>query len=463
MVPPPAGIARHAVIACIAQCCGCHWLRIYARMCVCRMAPSKDCFVQASHALVICRPTSISSHAYVPLAAAPSKAELKLQEALATWVGPHGRSMHGGDWQLETTPVSTFDATTVAAQRAAAAAAVSGNSNDAPLHGNPHWSSSVSQVDLLRRQVEASSMYGAGQPSIGSLEGAAPSPQPLEAQDVPANNIVPAPQLGSTRAAAGHDTMQLSMVAAAAAAAPMNMQLNSGSGAAPMSRELALSGQVAAAPGGSSSSINAVFGPVAAQQSSSSGNAAVLGRLSVAPAGPIGSSSNSSSTGGGSSSSSTSASRGTSVALRTADWPVLSGAHDKGCSKPLWRVQPSNKPKCPRLNQQHVQRRRLSALIEESVGGYSRFAADSCGEVELKPSRVLQVLQGPTASRAGGLNDAAVLVPPEYFEVGITCAAQHLLWRSTSCNQQDSGLLCNSNHYRSYEQPTAWCNVSYLG
>lgn len=82
----------------------------------CRMAPSKDCLVQPTHALVVCRPTNISSHSYEPLAVPPSPAELKLQEALATWVGPQLPFPRSDEWQLEVTPVSTFDAVTAAKQ-----------------------------------------------------------------------------------------------------------------------------------------------------------------------------------------------------------------------------------------------------------------------------------------------------------------------------------------------------------
>jgi hypothetical protein len=346
------------------------------------MAPNKHCLVQPSHALVICRPTSISSHSYGPLAAAPSRAELKLQEALATWVGPHGRSMHGGDWQLETTPGSTFDPATVAAQRTAqrTAAAVSSNSKDLLLPGHPNWSSSVSQVDLLKHQVAAASLYAAGQPSAGSMENAAAGLQPQDGGSAPANNILPAPTLGSVTVTTMQQVMQPRLFAATA---------------------------TAACTGGSSG--GSATDSVVAQHSSAGSDTAVLDKLDAA-ASNAGASSSGSIAWSGSGGSSGHA------ALRTADWPVLSGAHEHAVVQPLRWVRRNNRPPQQPHKKQQAQQKRLAHVADEAVGGWGGgYAADSSGEHGAS-SRVLAAT-GSNHSKAEALNDAAVLVPPEYFQV----------------------------------------------
>jgi hypothetical protein len=62
----------------------------------CRMAPHKDCVVQATHALVLCRPTYVSSRAYAPLAA-PECGEQQLADALTTWVPAHLQPVPGNN------------------------------------------------------------------------------------------------------------------------------------------------------------------------------------------------------------------------------------------------------------------------------------------------------------------------------------------------------------------------------
>jgi hypothetical protein len=490
------------------------------------MAPSKDCLVQPTHALVVCRPTTFSSHGYAPLPAPPSTADLKLQEALATWVCPQLPFPRSDEWQLDVTPVSTFDAAAAAKQRVegtatgtaiAAATNVSISGKSSAGAARP-WDSSVSQVELLRQQVKAASRYSDGQPSLASVEsssGVAAVPlQAVPAQ--PANNIVPMPHLSSSQVSTVSDLMQPGLLAAAAVtrvavastagsegaaqastavvpAKAINTASSTPSGtdsssssspAVAQQATMALTSQVAAQPahgglellhtaGGATMPFSyrpVLFdrSAVTADSASSASKGSTISREPVpfrgidsasidsdsdgSPAVTQGASTAPSSPGSphtgveatmpfskrpvlydrsaltGDSASST----GKGAALHTTDWPVLSGAHEHPAAKPLWRrqrdsCQPQQQPSSSRQD-----RKPLSRTVEQVVNGWaSGFAADS-----VEDGNTARQLAGKALmSRAAGmLNDAAVLVPPEYFAV---CAAA---WSVSMC------ACCNTLH-----------------
>ncbi|WIA29180.1 hypothetical protein OEZ86_011691 [Tetradesmus obliquus] len=134
-----------------------------------RMAPSQDYVVLGSQALVICRPTSIRSHAYHPLAQPPNVAQMlhSYSNTVLDWERQPGRVVHGTA-QLATPAL-------------AAAAAASMHSHDATsvshewLPAMEDWSKAgLSQVEALRRQVEAG-----GSSSNDSISSAASSKRPV--------------------------------------------------------------------------------------------------------------------------------------------------------------------------------------------------------------------------------------------------------------------------------------------
>lgn len=238
-----------------------------------RMAPSQDYVVLGSQALVICRPTSIRSHAYHPLAQPPNVAQMlhSYSNTVLDWERQQGRVVHGTA-QLATPAL-------------AAAAAASMHSHDATsvshewLPAMEDWSKAgLSQVEALRRQVEAG-----GSSSNDSGSSKAPQLQ---------NNIVSVSQLvaASSLVAASH-AMDKSKAAVAAVPA----------GAAAHGRA---TGAASTAAGGSSTALlprqhwlSGVSGPRCEWPGSVNCDAA----------------------------SNSSSGRSTPAGLRTTDWPVLSG------------------------------------------------------------------------------------------------------------------------------------------
>jgi len=350
-----------------------------------RMAPSRDCVVQPTHALVVCRPTSISSHSYVPLEAAPSQEQLRLQEALAAWTGLPGRT---GTDKLPAMVVSRVDASSTAEQRPGPSGAAASSSASSPQAGTK-WSSTVSQVDLLRQQAEACSLYSDGQPSLASSE-CVTGGQPQAGKASTSNNIVPIQQLSGSRVGSDSGPWDTSsLVGAAAQLASLELQFDTIKSSAPA---------------------QAAHTSTAHLPDYTTANSAAVGDPAVADAPTdrqcllaVSSSSTSSST---------SSSSNMADALRTADWPVLSGMHPQADSGTLWRLA-----KLP--GQQLRQTRPLGTVSNggSSTRGWpSGFAPDN--SVESGAGLRMLPLSSRAAQLPGAVNDAAVLVPPEYFEVG---------------------------------------------
>lgn len=147
------------------------------------MAPSKDYIVSSTQALVVIRPTAIAAHAHHPLMQPPNMAQLLHAEISTSrkWVGKQGKPLYFND---QLTPI----AVPAAADNGVPAAG-------ATVEGYPpalDWSKSgVSQVDALRQQVEASNLYADGQLDSGLSMQDAPATE--YAVPVSQNNIVAAP------------------------------------------------------------------------------------------------------------------------------------------------------------------------------------------------------------------------------------------------------------------------------
>lgn len=337
------------------------------------MAPSRDCVVQPTHALVVCRPTSISSHSYVPLEAAPSPEQLRLQEALAAWTGLPGHTASGMD-RLPAVAVSRVDASSTAEQRPGPAGAATSSSTSSPPAG-AKLSSTVSQVDLLRQQAEACSWYADGQPSLAGSE-CVTGGQPQAGIASTSNNIVPIQQLSGSRVGADYGPWDTSsLVGAAAQVASQELQADTIKSSAPSQAAHTSTAHLPSYTTATSAAVDdAAVTDVRTDRACSSSNMA--------------------------------------DALRTADWPVLSGMHPHADNGILWRL-------AKRPGQQLRQTRPLGTV---SSGGSSTrgwpnaFATDN--SVENSAGLRMLPLSSRAAQLPGAVNDAAVLVPPEYFEVG---------------------------------------------
>jgi hypothetical protein len=384
----------------------------------CRMAPSKDFVVQEKHSLVICRPTDIGD--YRPLDAPPPESELRLQEALAGWVGPTGQYLHDSEWLLQHTPVTTFGTALAAEQRSSHLADVaptpgptavpSGvNTSSSFLLPGSQWSSAISQIELLRQQGEvATCSISDGQPSImdGGECGAPGFDMQLAGPAATSNNIVPVPQLGSVQVASMRDALQPSL----AVASPAGQQLSSSTRGA----EPAMAGTGPTAAASPSTSGNAVA--AAAQQGVLGLAAAYVHPFCMDTPGSVvltdaskGAPAASGWTPGGSSSvrssgSSSNTSHGDGAALRTTDWPVLSGAPEHS-PKSLWPLPRYAKQQPAQRKRQISQRMPKSSVVGD-------FAGHGTG-AHAKPSQ----MPHRTGHQPVVLNDAAVLVPPEYYAV----------------------------------------------
>jgi hypothetical protein len=222
------------------------------------MAPSKDYVVLGSQALVICRPTAIRSHAYHPLAQPPNVAQMlhSYSNTVLHWARQPGTALHG------------------TAQLVPAAAGATAGEHASLSHewlpAMEDWSEAgLSQVEALRRQVEA-----------GSSSSSSQTPQ-LQNNIVNVSRLVAASSLVTASHAMGKR-------GAAVAAAP------AGVGAA---AALSNAGSSSAATMPQVRRLDNVSGPVCQWPSSMSSDAA----------------------------SNSSAGRSTPPGLRTTDWPVLSG------------------------------------------------------------------------------------------------------------------------------------------
>ena len=401
------------------------------------MAPSKDFVVQEKHSLVICRPTDIGD--YRPLDAPQPKSELRLQEALAGWVGPTGQSLHDSEWLLQQTPVTTFGTALAAEQRSSHLADVSptpgptavpiggGSSSSSFLLPASQWSSTISQVKLLRQQVEVATPSSDGQPCTmnGGECGAPGFGMQLAGPTATSNNIVPVPQLGSVQVGSMRDALQPSL----AVASPAGQPLSSSTGGAEPSA--AGTGPTAAA----SPSISGNTVAAAAQQGVLGLAAAYVHPFCMDTPGSVvltdaskGVPAARGFTRAGSSdahsSSSSSSSEGDGAALRTTDWPVLSGAPEHS-AKSLWLL--------PRYAKQQPAQRKRQALQRMSK---SSVVGDFTGHGNGAHAKPLQ-MPHRTGHQPGVLNDAAVLVPPEYYAVSeadsLCCFA---------CRQALQALFC---------------------
>lgn len=117
-------------------------------------------------------------------------------------------------------------------------------------------------------------------------------------------------------------------------------------------------------------------------------------------------------------------STGKGAALHTTDWPVLSGAHEHPATKPLWRRQLPDSCKQQQQSSSRQDRKPLASTVKQVVNGWaSGFAADS-----VEGGTAARQLAGRAEREAGVLNDAAVLVPPEYFAVGAAA------WGASMCS-----------------------------
>jgi hypothetical protein len=159
------------------------------------MAPSKEYVVLGSQALVICRPTSIRSHAYHPLAQPPNVADML-----------HSYSNTVLDWARQPIDRVVQGTAHLAPPAMAAAAAAAGDAASLSHEWLPameDWSKAgLSQVEALRRQVEATNI------SDGSSSAKVPQLQ---------NNIVSGPRLAAASSmVAGSHAVEKSTVAVAA-------------------------------------------------------------------------------------------------------------------------------------------------------------------------------------------------------------------------------------------------------
>ncbi|KAF6266640.1 hypothetical protein COO60DRAFT_7439 [Scenedesmus sp. NREL 46B-D3] len=171
------------------------------------MAPCRDCVVLGSQALIICRPTTISSRAYHPLAQPPDMAEMlqRHSHTVQNWarqpaVGRQGTAQWG--------PAAMAAGGPAAGAVGAGAAGHTNLSHEWLPANKGSGNARVSQAEALQRQVEAGT-----------------SRSDRSANDMPQlrNNIVGVPRLvaASSLVTASHATDQSKAAGAAGPAAAL--------------------------------------------------------------------------------------------------------------------------------------------------------------------------------------------------------------------------------------------------
>lgn len=376
----------------------------------CRMAPSKDYIISSSQALVAIRPTTIASHAYHPLMQPPNMAQLLHAEGndVCRWVRRQDRPTYLKEQLV----------VTAAPSASSSAATVDSYEGFAPA---PEWSKSeVSQVEALRQQVEASSFCADGQLDSASQGVGASSSAGCNSNSSLQNNIVLA-DIGSNMDATS--MFALSKLASASKLATVDIlagRMRQKHTTEATAETVAPHSTVA----GSS---------VAMQPPDFASNSSLSRRSSKADSRPY-------SQGGGVRNSSRSIPKKTPVALKTDDWPVLSGRQHRAYHYAKgWHL-----PGMACKSKQLLEYQQKYGLPGRPILA-AMTASTSAGNNDTVTSAMSVTQQAALAA-------SQLLVPVEYLQVGVmicsTCEHRQLhdSCGQTQAEEQVGSMLCFCLH-----------------
>lgn len=342
------------------------------------MAPSKDYILTSTQALVVIRPTIISSHSYHPLMRLPSMMQPLHGDSsiMQKWMDKQGKALYF-DGQLA--PVAAYQV----------AAATPG----------------FSQVEAFKQHVEASNPYACGQVDQALASRDASAGYSLAGRHPKQNNVVAINVAGRT----GEDSL---VAASTAESASKLLTADSllgltGTGSALQSAAASEAGSPRSGPGETS----------ADQQffaSDTNSSKAFMSRRSISLHDSKGSSR--------SKHSSNPNSKAVPDVLKTEDWPVLSGRSHKSCkdTSQSWHLPGLSDSSKQLLEYQ--QKYGLPGRPNAAV-----MAADMPSSLGVRNS-VLGQVGSPTVQTAAAAAASQLLVPVEYLQVG-----RKRTWPISSC------------------------------